>query len=97
MFATEHIPKGSWLCEYKTTRVFKRSELEHVKKEYELNNEGSYIVESAYPVGKEGHLCFDATRKYHQFGRYFNHARCPIQSSPHHLISTENGEWVFWQ
>ena len=77
VFATEHIPKGSWLCEYKTTRVFKRSELEHVKKEYELNNEGSYIVESAYPVGKEGHLCFDATRKYHQFGRYFNHARCP--------------------
>ena len=75
VFATEAIKKGSWLCEYKTTRVFNRSELKQVEAEYLANNEGSYIVEAAYAVGKEGHLCFDATRKYHQFGRYINHAK----------------------
>ena len=77
VFAKEPIGKGSWLCEYKTTSVFKRSEKERVANEYDANNEGSYIVESANPVGGEGYLCFDATRKYHQLGRYMNHARSP--------------------
>ena len=77
MFATADIPKGSWLCEYKTTRVFNIKEKEEVVKEYEENGEGSYIVESLYTVENGGHLCFDATRKYHQFGRYMNHALQP--------------------
>ena len=77
VFATADIPKGSWLCEYKTTRVFNIKEKEEVVKEYEENGEGSYIVESLYTVENGGHLCFDATRKYHQFGRYMNHALQP--------------------
>ena len=28
-------------------------------------------------VSGEGYLCFDATRRYHQLGRYMNHARNP--------------------
>ena len=80
VFAKELIHKGSWLCEYKTTRVFDRSEKERVEEEYRVNNEGSYIVESAYSVPGAGYLCFDATRKYHQVGRYFNHARNPNAS-----------------
>ena len=43
----------------------------------QLNGEGSYVVESAYAVPGAGYLCFDATRKYEQLGRYMNHARNP--------------------
>ena len=43
--------------------------------ENDLNDEGSYIVETGFPVPNEGHLCWDATRKYHQVGRYLNHAK----------------------
>ena len=41
------------------------------------NSEGSYIVTSSHPVGGEKILCWDATRIYHQFGRYRNHAQHP--------------------
>ena len=41
------------------------------------NSEGCYIVESSFPVEKEGHLCFDATRRFDQLGRYINHAQRP--------------------
>lgn len=35
------------------------------------------MVQSAYTVEDMGHLCFDATRKFEQYGRYMNHARSP--------------------
>ena len=75
VFATAAIAKGDWLCEYKTTRVFSLSEKAAVEEEYDLNNEVSYIVEIGFPVPNEGHLCWDATRKYNQLGRYMNHEK----------------------
>ena len=69
------IEKGSWLCEYKTTSVFPQEEKPAVEAEYDANGEGSYIIDSSYPIPNEGHLCFDATRKFEQLGRYMNHAQ----------------------
>lgn len=91
VFATSHISPGAWLCEYKTTQVFSRSERKKVEKEYDDNGEGSYIIESAYPLEGVGYICFDATRRYHQLGRYLNHAKHPnaAVTSPVKV----NGKW----
>ena len=77
VFATSDIQKGEWLCEYKTSKIYNRCDKEAIEKEYRLNGEGSYVVESAYAVPGAGYLCFDATRRYEQLGRYMNHARNP--------------------
>lgn len=91
VFATGDIPKGSWVCEYKTSRVFDRKEKESVEREYNANGEGSYIVESAHKVPNAGYLCFDATRKFHQFGRYINHAHnANVAITPPLLV---RGKW----
>ena len=77
VFATARIPKGAWLCEYKSHRMFPQSEKSAIEREYDLNNEGSYIIETKYPVPGIGHMCWDATRKCNQLGRYLNHAQRP--------------------
>ena len=77
VFATGEINKGSWLCEYKTTCIFPLAEKSVVEAEYDANGEGSYIIDSSFSFPQEGHLCFDATRKYDQLGRYLNHAQRP--------------------
>ena len=76
MFATVAIEKGAWLCEYKGI-VYPLSQKKGHEEEYVANKEGSYIIESHYPVPGEGRLCFDATRCYNQLGRYMNHAQQP--------------------
>ena len=75
VFAEAAISKGSWLCEYKATKIYPPSEKPTYEEMYALNNEGCYIVESAYAVPNVGKLCWDATRCYNQIGRYMNHAQ----------------------
>ena len=71
MFALETIPKNGYICESKTHRPpYPRSE-KAIEQEYPHNQEGCYIVEARGPTGW---LCFDATRRYDQYGRYINHA-----------------------
>ena len=77
VFATGAIPKGSWLCAYKAGAVYPPSEKEKHTMEYDLNGEGSYVVETSYAIPGMGKLCFDATRHYHQTGHYINHAQRP--------------------
>ena len=76
VFATAPIGRGSWLCEYKGL-VYPLSEKQRHDEEYKANKEGSYIIQSRYPVAGEGRLCFDATRRHHQLGRYINHVQHP--------------------
>ena len=76
VFATGHISKGDWLCEYKGS-VYPRAEMERHIEEYNNNNEGCYVVTSYHPVGGKTRLCWDATRYFHQYGRYLNHALHP--------------------
>ena len=62
MFALETIPKNGYICENKTHRPpYPRSEKAAIEQEYPHNQEGCW-------------LCFDATRRYDQYGRYINHA-----------------------
>ena len=70
VFATEDIKKGTYLCEYRTTRVYHPKQRAKYEWEYEKNGEGSYLLETQF--GKK--LIFDATRCYDQVGRYINHA-----------------------
>ena len=74
VFATRKLEKGEYLCEYQTTKVYHPKKREKYEREYEANNEASYLLETQY--GRK--LVFDATRSYDQFGRYINH------SSTHH-------------
>ena len=77
VFATGAIAKGTWLCEYKAALTYPPSEKPNHLEEYDLNNEGSYVVETSYAIPGVGKLCWDATRRYHQIGRYLNHAQRP--------------------
>ena len=72
-----NITKGSWLCEYKTSRIFHPSEKAAAEEEYNKNEEGCYIMDLIYPIPSQGKMCWDATRRYHQLGRYLNHTRSP--------------------
>ena len=78
VFATGYISKGDWLCEYKAS-VYPRGEMQRHIEEYNNN-----IVTSYHPVGGKTRLCWDATRYFHQYGRYLNHAFHPnaILTSP---------------
>lgn len=67
---------GSYVCEYKTYRVYPvgSPEESQLANEYDANEEGSYVISTAYPVPQFGaRLCFDATRRYRDVGRLINH------------------------
>ena len=71
--AGEAIEKGAFICEYKTSKVFPAKKREEVEARHELNSLGCYIVETKHSVPGFGHLCFDATERFHHPGRYINH------------------------
>ena len=71
--AKEAIPKGSYVCEYKTSAVYPAREKEKHDKVHECNDAGSYVVETFYSILKVGKLCFDATEHFHHPGRYMNY------------------------
>ena len=82
VFAQEKIEKGSYICEYQS-KVYEMKEKEKHLKEYEVNREGSYIIDM---VGKPS-LCFDATRVFgvgrDNYGRYINHAKRGVNCRPY--------------
>ena len=45
VFAKTDIEKGTYLCEYRMTRVYHPNKY---VKEFELNGEGSYLLETSY-------------------------------------------------
>ena len=90
VFATADIPRGSWLCEYKG-EVYPIGDMEGRLREYDVNHEGCYVISTFHPVGGKRKLCFDATRRFNQLGRYVNHALHPNVTlcSPVHV----RGKW----
>ena len=72
VFATENIHKNSYICEYKTTKVYRKEEYQRKMKEAAANNEVSAAIE--HKVGRTT-LYFDTTRRMNQYGRYMNHGR----------------------
>ena len=89
----DEIMAGEFMCEYKTYRVYPvGSELhKELEQEYQKNGEGSFTVQTAYPIPDVGRLCFDATRRYRDVGRLINHSPHPNLSisQPIHL----RGKW----
>ena len=89
----EKIIAGEFVCEYKTYRVYTvGSELhKELEQEYNKNGEGSFTVQTTYPIPDVGRLCFDATRRYRDVGRLINHSPHPNLSisRPIHL----RGKW----
>ena len=65
---------GSFVLKYKTHAVYKRREMKNGIKEYDENDEASYIIKTQT---KEGYLCFDATRQLFTLGRLVNHSVTP--------------------
>ena len=75
--AVERIQKGQYVCEYRTWKVYPVGTQEEDKysTEYELNDEGSFVIYTAYPTSHLGErLCFDATRRSKDMGRLINHS-----------------------
>ena len=78
--ATNTIPVGSFLCEYKTgTPPYPRKQRAAKEAEYIHNNEGCYILEVQCRDGRW--LCFDATRRTQQYGRYMNHTSASLANA----------------
>ena len=65
--------KGTmYICKYRTYRVYPvgSDETKSVAREYELNNEGSYVLQTAYADLKVEHrFCFNATCPCKDIGR----------------------------
>lgn len=83
--ALEAISKGAYVCEYRTYRVYPvgSPEAAELAKEYEVNGEGSFVLETAYPVPQLGVcMCFDATRRYKDVGRLINHSSVGCNLKP---------------
>jgi len=58
--AKEHIPAGTFVLEYKTTKVYPSSNREQFEAEYTQNDEPCMVLEVQTPQGWQ---CLDATRK----------------------------------
>ena len=63
-----------YICEYKTTNVYKTAEFIPKQREYEKNHETSATI--SFKVGQKNYF-YDATRRFNQMGRYMNHSRRP--------------------
>ena len=71
VFTTKSFMRGEYVAEYKTQEVYSRKEKKDHEEEYILNEEGCYVLEAKF---NERWWCFDATRRFEQFGRYINHS-----------------------
>ena len=69
VFCSSHIPKGAYVCEYKTSRLYPATRLTRMEREYARNAEGSFPL-VAYCMDAASHqkkkLVFDATRRTQQ-------------------------------
>ena len=95
--AMQRIAKGEYVCEYRTYRVYPVGSVEEAQhsREYEVNGEGSYVLQTAYPVPEFGaRLCFDATRRYSDVGRLINHSSALYNLKPGTPLFLRGKWWV---
>ena len=84
VFANSFIPRHTYVCEYKTTNIYSRTEYEKREKEMAINEETCAIIE--HRVGKST-FYFDATRRYNQLGKYMNHGRKDVNVRVHRPLA----------
>ena len=74
MLAGEYIPKHTFICEYKTSKVMRRDEADAEEKRHQFNQTGCYMVDVQHPVLGHSRVTLDATERMHNNpGRYINH------------------------
>ena len=73
VLAAEKIAKGQFVCEYKTSDVYDVKDRPEKEARHEKNGLGCFIIETQHAVPGFGHLCFDASERFHHPGRYINH------------------------
>ena len=74
VFSLCDIPKGTFICEYKTTGVYSKKEHQRQEMEYYFNEEIVATVEAKV----DGRVMFfDGTRRLNQFGSLINHSTRP--------------------
>ena len=66
VFATEAIPKSTYVTEYKYDKLYPFRDREKYEREYEANDEGCFVL-NVYVKGKK--MCMDATRRLYCYGR----------------------------
>ena len=69
VFCKDDIPAKTFLCEYKTSRIYPSARRRAAEAEYGKNNEGSYIMDGGCINTKTGvatRMSFDATRRVDQ-------------------------------
>ena len=69
VFCREEIPAESYVCEYKTSRVYPATQLRKMEREYSHNQEGSYTLVAwcrTTAHSDKRRMCFDATRRLDQ-------------------------------
>jgi len=71
VFAAAPIKRGSFVCEYKTTKVYPRSQIAKEELQYAANNEPCMVLDVET---SQGWFTLDATRKFSSIGRLLNHA-----------------------
>ena len=52
------------------------------------------MLKLLYSIPGVGKLCWDATRWFHQIGRYINHAQCPNAELTAPVYA--RGKWRIW-
>ena len=92
VFVMQHVPAGTFVVEYRTTKVYPKIKRQEHEAEYSMNEEPCMILEVQTPNGWH---CLDATRRFETFGRLMNHARQVRQQSSlsGHSLSMESGGW----
>ena len=59
--ARDFIPKHTFVCEYKTSQVLKRSEVATEEQQHTINQMGCYTVDIKHPIPSHGQVTLDAT------------------------------------
>jgi len=90
VFANAPIKKGKYVCEYKTTQVYKREQRARHEEEYATNMEACMILEAQT---KDGWICLDATRRFGTVGRLMNHAPKKSATVKPFKPLKVNGKW----
>jgi len=90
VFANAPIKKGKYVCEYKTTQVYKREQRARHEEEYATNMEACMILEAQT---KDGWICLDATRRFGTVGRLMNHAAKKSATVKPFKPLKVNGKW----
>jgi len=88
--ALSRIRDTPFVVEYKTARVYPRSERDQYEAMYTLNAEPCMVLDVQTPQGWQ---CLDATRKFGTLGRLLNHAAAAKATVKPYRPLLVNGKW----